>query len=321
MTEPVPCASEEPSEPLPVAAPSTFGKDSPPPSREKRHRMATDLLEVARELRRSHDLLWQLTLRDIRIRYKQAAMGFAWALLMPLAIVLGGGLIRLAIAQVSGGEVEGSGIAGVLVKALPWAFYVGAIGFATPSLTTNMHLVSKIYFPREVLPLSATLAQVFDACVATVVTILVLPFLGVGPTTALLWVPVLAAALFTFTVASALFLSCANLFFRDVKYLVQVFLMFGILFTPVFVEPAMFGPLGAKVVMLNPLAPMIEGLRLCVVEGHNLISPLWEANAAGNEVLVWTPWYLAYVGGWSAGGLLGSALLFHRSEFIFAEYL
>ena len=288
---------------------------------ERRGSVLADLAEIVGEMRGSRDLLWQLTLRDVRIRYKQAVMGFAWALLMPLAIVLGGGLIRLAMAYLSGGEVDSAAIAGVMVKALPWAFFIGAVGFATPSLTTNMTLVSKIYFPREVLPISATLAQVFDSSIATVASVVLLALLGVQLSSGLLWVPPLVLLLFTFTLAAGLFLSCANLFFRDVKYLVQAFLMFGIFFTPVFVEPAMFGPLGAKLIMLNPLAPMIEGLRLCVVEGWNLLRPLTEVDRTGREVLLWTPWYLAYAAAWSLGGLVGSSLLFHRSEFIFAEYV
>lgn len=287
----------------------------------ERRGFGEDLREIALDLWHHRDLLMQLTLRDIRIRYKQAVMGLGWAIFMPVVIVLAGLLVRLAMAQVSGGELELAGMAGVAVKALPWAFFVGAIGFATPSLTGNINLVTKIYFPREVLPLSATLAQTFDTLIGAVVLVLVLPFLGVMPSVAWLWAPVLGLLLFLFTAAASLFLSCANLFFRDVKYIVQVLLMFGIFFTPVFFEPAMFGPVGSQLLMLNPLSPMIEGLRLSMVEGHNLLLPLTQTNAAGREVILWTPWYLVSGVLWGVGGLLASALLFHRSEFIFAEYV
>jgi ABC-type polysaccharide/polyol phosphate export permease len=134
-----------------------------------------------------------------------------------------------------------------------------------------------------------------------------------------LWVPVLAVLLFVLTVAAGLLLSCANLFFRDVKYLVQVLLTFGIFFTPVFFEPAMLGPVGAKLIMLNPLGPILEGLRLAVVENHNLMIPQ-VIREAGGEILTWTPWYLAYSAGWALFGLVASSLLFHRMEFLFAEY-
>ena len=116
--------------------------------------------------------------------------------------------------------------------------------------------------------------------------------------------------------ACSLFLSCANLFYRDVKYIVQVLLTFGIFFTPVFFEPAMVGPDLARLSMLNPLAPLLEGLRLAIVEGHNLLVPVTSPAGA----LLWSPTYLAYAATWAIAGLVVSAVIFHRSEFVFAEY-
>jgi ABC-type polysaccharide/polyol phosphate export permease len=293
-----------------------------PPTEEPRRSLIGDLRVIAvKEIWRYRELLYQLTLRDVRIRYKQAVMGFAWAVLMPGLIVAAGTLVRFAMAYMGGGTVEMNEIAGMAVKALPWSFFVGAIGFATNSLTGNLPLVSKIYFPREVLPLSATLAQSFDSTIGAVTVAIALPLLGIHYSLALLWVPVLALLIFLFTAGAALFLGCANLFFRDVKYIVQVLLTFGIFFTPVFFEPRMFGPLGARLMMLNPLAPLLEGLRLSVVEGHNLTVPLIQMASHGREVVAWSPWYLVYGALWAVLGFIGSALLFHRSEAVFAEYV
>ena len=150
---------------------------------------------------------------------------------------------------------------GIAMKAVPWSFFVGALGFATNSLTGNSNLVTKIYFPREVLPLAATLAQVADSAIGLSALLVAGLFLGVHFGAAALWAPVLVL-LIAFTAGSALVVSCANLFFRDVKYIVQVLLSFGIFFTPVFFEPEMLGPTGARLMMLNPLAPILEGLRL-----------------------------------------------------------
>ena len=111
------------------------------------------------------------------------------------------------------------------------------------------------------------------------------------------------------------------MFFRDVKYIVQVLLTFGIFFTPVFFEPAMFGVVGAKLMMLNPLAPLLEGIRLALVEGHNLLRPLVIGADSSAQIAAWSPWYLAYSAGWGILGLVGSSLLFHRLEFLFAEYV
>jgi lipopolysaccharide transport system permease protein len=288
---------------------------------EHRRGVVSDLREIVHDLSQYRNLLYRLTRRDVSIRYKQAVMGFGWALFVPVLIVVSGFLVRLAMAYVSGTSVETSSVAGIAVKAVPWGFFIGAIGFATTSLTSNMNLVSKIYFPREVLPLASVLATGFDSVIGALALALVLPFLGVQLSFAALWLVPLALLLLIFTAASSLFLSCANLFFRDVKYIVQVLLTFGIFFTPVFFDASMFGPTGTQIAMLNPLAPLLEGFRLSVVHGHDLLVPLIETTAGGAEVLAWTPWYLAYSAAWSFVGLVGSALLFHRSEFIFAEYV
>lgn len=274
-----------------------------------------DLREIADELRQSRDIIHQLTLRDIRIRYKQAAFGFAWALLLPMSVVLAGMAVRVAFAFISGRHIQAAQIAGIALKSVPWGFFVGCLNMATPSLVSNKALVTKIYFPREVLPLSAILAQSFDSSIALVLVTLVVPFMGITASAQLLWVPLLLATLWTSALALGLFLSCANLFFRDVKYLVQVFVTFGIFVTPVLLEAAMYGPKGARIMMFNPIGALLEGIRLTVVEHHNLLEPLY----APAGFVVWEPLYLGLAMLWAVVGLLLSAVFFHRSERRFAE--
>lgn len=266
------------------------------------------------------ELLYQLTLRDVRLRYKQAVMGFGWAIFMPTLVVLSGLIVRFAMAYYAGTSLVASDVARMGVKGVGWAFFVGALGFATASLVTNSNLVTKVYFPREVLPVSATLAQAVDSLIGSAALAVLLIVLGIRPTLALLWVPVVALLLFVFTAAVGLAVSCANLFFRDIKYIVQVVLTFGIFFTPVLFEPAAFGRRGA-LMMINPLSPLLEGLRLSIVDGHNLLAPLIVISNKGEQVLAWSPWYLAYAALWSIGGLILASLLFHKLESSFAEYV
>ena len=303
----------------PAPANASTGQAAPARVPRKRGSALQDLREVAHDYRVYRDLLYQITLRDIRIRYKQAVMGFGWAVFMPALIVLAGLLIKLAMANVSGKPLQHADIAALVLKALPWSFFVGAIGFAAASLLSNISLVTKVYLPREVFPIAATLAQAFDTSISAVVVAIALPFLGVTWSWSMLWAPLLAALLLVFTAAVGLFLSCSNLFFRDVKYIVQVLLTFGIFFTPVLFDASMVGPTGARLVMLNPLSPFLEGLRLCVVQGHNLLVPLTVVSAKGQAILAWSPWYLAYGALWAVGGLVASSLMFHRLEFLFAE--
>ena len=295
-----------------VAGAYRTSSDVPP---EVRHTILGDAREIVEELRHSGDLIKQLTLRDIRIRYKQAVFGFAWAILIPAAVVLAGMAVRVAVAYAAGRHVDMTQLAGMAVKAVPWAFFVGCVSTGTSSLVSNTSLVTKIYFPREVLPLSTVLAQSFDSFIGGTLIACVLPFFGVRPSVEMLWVPLLLALLWMFALAAALFLSRANLFFRDVKYMVQVFLTFGIFVTPVILDAPMFGERGAHYMMLNPIAPILEGLRLAIVNHHDLLHP---RNAPAGW-LFWKPWYLAYSATWAIGGLALSTLLFHRSERRFAE--
>jgi len=285
-----------------------------------RRSLVGTLAETGRDLVEYRHLLYQLVIRDIRIRYKQAVMGFAWAVFLPILIVLSGIIVRLAMSYLSGSKLDAHIVAGLAVKSIPWAFFVGAIQFASSALIGNASLVTKIYFPREVLPLASLLAQAFDSAIGAAAVVVVLPFLSVTYGVQSLWAAPLLAALFLITLAAGLLLSCANLFFRDVKYIVRVLLTFGIFFTPVFFEPQMFGAVGAQVMMLNPLAPTLEGLRLAVVEGHNLLTPLTVLHGDAT-VLAWSPWYLAYVFVLALGGTAVAALFFHRLEFLFAEYI
>lgn len=289
-------------------------------SASARIRPLATLAETWRDLIDYRHLLYQLTLRDIRIRYKQAVMGFAWAIFLPILIVMSGIIVRYAMSYLSGSQLETEMIAGLAIKSIPWAFFVGAIQFASGVLLGNRNLVTKIYFPREVLPLASVIAQSFDSAIGGLAVVLLLPFLGVHYGLAALWTLPLLAALFLFTVGSALLLSSANLFFRDVKYIVRVILTFGIFFTPVFFEPEMFGRIGAQVMMLNPIAPILEGLRLSVIEGHDLSQTL-VVMSKGAEILAWSPWYLVYVFVLAVFGTAAAALLFHRLEFLFAEYI
>lgn len=283
--------------------------------------LARDLREIFRdELWGYRGLTYELTRRDIRVRYKQTLLGFAWAVLMPTVIVLAGAMVRFAMAQMGGRSLAVHELAGIAIKAVPWSFFVGALGFATNSLVGNNNLVTKIYFPREVLPLAATLAQGFDSLVGGFTLLLVCAALGLHYGWAAWWAPLLAVCTVMLTAGLGLLVGCANVFFRDVKYVVQVVLTFGIFFTPVFVEPEMLGATGARLMMLNPLAPLLEGFRLSVVYDHNLLDTLVVMGRRG-AVLTWSPWYLAYSLGWALVLFMVGLVTFHRFEAKFAEHV
>ena len=252
------------------------------------------IVEILRELWHARDLVMQFLKRDITIRYTQAVMGLAWALLMPVLIVCSGLVFRLVVSTLSGTPVESTSVASLAIKALPWAFFSGAIGLATQSIISHANLIGKIYFPRESLPIASVLASAFDLLIGAAALLIALPLLGVGASLALLWVPLIVALFLVFTIGCALMLSCWNLFYRDIKYIVQVVLNFGIFATPVFFEPQMLGQQGSRIMMALPLSPFIQALDLAAVRGHSLLEPLLVESKKG-VIEVWSPWMLAYM--------------------------
>jgi ABC-type polysaccharide/polyol phosphate export permease len=217
------------------------------------------------ELLKYRELLYVITYRDIRVRYKQTVMGFLWAILMPILIVMSGVVVRFAYAMVAHTHIKTEDIAGVAIKSVPWAFIVSSIRFATNCLYGNRDLVVKIYFPKEIFPVSAVLACLFDLLVAGTALVIFLIFMQVGVSLYLLWVPILMATIILLCLGIGMMVAAGSLFFRDVKYIVEVFLNYGIFFTPVFYDVRLFGKY-AKFLLLNPIAPLLEGLSTCIVQ-------------------------------------------------------
>jgi len=239
--------------------------------------------------------------RDIKVKYKQSAMGFLWAILMPVIIVSAGIVVRYAISTISGKPITSSEVIIVSIKAVPWAFCVASIRFATNSLVANPNLVTKIYFPKEIFPLAAVISSGFDFLIAGSLLTVVLIIIHVSSTIYLLWVPLLLLIMIMLVTGLGMVLAALNLFFRDIKYLVEVVLTFAIFFTPVLYDAKMFGRF-SNVLLLNPLAPLLEGLSACVVL-HQSPSVQWVAYSAAISVCM----------------LLIGYSIFKNLEFRFAE--
>jgi homopolymeric O-antigen transport system permease protein len=253
------------------------------------------------ELRARRELLYMLTWREVTVKYKQSVMGYLWAILMPLVIVGAGLLVRGGVAMLTGKALDSRELATVAVKSVPWAFFVSAIRFASLSLVGNATLVTKIYFPREIFPFAAVLSQLVDLAVAATLLTVVLAVIGVSLSWHVLWVPLLLALLVLLAAGFGLLLSALSLFFRDVKYLVEVFLTFAIFFTPVFYDVSLFGHWGPYL-MLNPVAPLLEAMSGAIVT-HHLPTLGW----------------IGYSAAWAIGGFALALALFKRWEPAFAE--
>jgi lipopolysaccharide transport system permease protein len=212
------------------------------------------------------ELAHLFTWREIRIRYKQSVMGFLWAIFMPALIVTAGGLVRLVAARWSGKALSTQDIASVIVRAVIWAFFVSSICFGISSLTNNSALVTKIAVPKALFPIAAVMSSPFNFAIAALVVAISLPLLGVAPHLAALWSIPLLLVTVLLVVGLTLVLSAANLFFRDVKYLVEMFLTYAIFFTPV-LYPANVAGQWRSLLYLNPISPLLEAASESFVHG------------------------------------------------------
>lgn len=231
------------------------------------------MFDSIREVLDHRNLLYMMTWREIRVKYKQSIMGMLWAVLIPSLIVCAGLIVRYAFAMVSGQSFALSDLTSVAVKAAPWAFFISTLRFGTNSLVANTSLVTKIYLPRLVFPLASVFSQLFDFLVAGVVVSLLLMVAGVELSIHSLWLPLLIGTLIILAAALAIISSAATLFFRDVKYIVEVLLTFAIFFTPVFYESSLFGQ-WAPLLLTNPVSPLLEGISAAVIL-HRSPSLFW----------------------------------------------
>ena len=140
---------------------------------------------LCKDLYAYRDLLFAMTSRDITVRYKQAVMGVAWAFFLPLLAVVSGVVIRVAMAKLQGQSMPPlSEVTEVMVRSVLWLLFASAVGSCAISLISNIGLVTKIYFPREILPLSNMLARLFDFAVSVVGMVVVIAIMAMLPSDA-----------------------------------------------------------------------------------------------------------------------------------------
>lgn len=212
-----------------------------------------------KELFKAKELLVFFTLRDVLVRYKQATLGVAWALFRPL--------ITMAIFTLIFGKLANFPSEGVayplfaLAGMVPWLFFSGAMTETTTCLLNNPALLTRIYFPRMVLPLSQILVQGVDFGISFVLLLTLTPFLGSFSFSTLGWLPLYFLILFILTTGWGLILSSLTVKWRDVRFIVPFFVQLGMYASPVGYGSFMIPEKWLWLYYLNPLAGVIEGFR------------------------------------------------------------
>jgi len=263
--------------PTPVAVDETL------PSRVIRPRRGWVRLDLG-ELWRYRDLLWFLTKRDISLRYRQTALGVAWALIQPLATMA---VFTIFFGRF--GKMPSDGVPYALFALcglVPWQLFAYALSESSNSLVNNQNLVTKVYFPRLVIPLSAVLSGLMDLCVSSVLLGGMLVFFGRPPTLAALLLPAFVLLGIVAALAVGLWLAALNVQYRDVRYTIPFLTQIWFFATPIAYPASLIPERFRPLVGLNPMAGVVEGFRWALLGTARPTGIIWVSCAATVVLLV-----------------------------------
>jgi lipopolysaccharide transport system permease protein len=253
-----------------------------------------------RELYRYRDLLYFLTFRSIRVLYAQSAIGIGWAVLQPLCAMLVFTVIFGKFAAIQSDGVPYAIFS--FVALVPWTYFSNALLEASNSLVNQAQMITKVYFPRVVLPLSAVLAKLIDFCIAMVMLLMMMAWYRVVPTWNVVFLPLLVLVMLTAAAGLGMWLTALAIHYRDVKHALSFITQLIMYSSPVVYSASIVPAKWQRVYAINPMVGVIEGFRAALLGTRPM------------------PWDWIAVGSVSAAAMLLSGLLFFRhQERIFAD--
>lgn len=219
----------------------------------------------ALEIWQHRDLAYFLVWRDLKVRYKQTAFGAGWAVLQPVLLML--------VFSAFLGRIPGIGQAGIpyplfaLTGLVPWTLFAQSLNGASNSLLNNQNLVSKVYFPRLLLPLSAVTSFVIDFLIATTVLVVAILLFGRVPPVTFVWVPILGLYTVLVALAVGLWLAAINVRYRDVKYAIPFLIQLWLFASPVAYSSDLVPEEFRAIFSLNPMTGVIDAFRWATLGG------------------------------------------------------
>ena len=253
-----------------------------------------------RECWRYRELLYFLAWRDVKVRYKQTVIGAAWAILQPFLTMVVFSIIfgRLLSVPSEGVPYPVFSYAALL----PWNFFAGALTRSGNSLVSDANLISKVYFPRLILPTSAVLSLLLDFAVAFVILLMMMFIFGVVPGVAAITLPVFVVLAVGTALASGLWLSAANIKYRDVAYVIPFLTQFWLFVTPVAYPSSIIPDRWRLLYGLNPMVGVVEGFRWALLGQQELA---WDLLVVSTLVVL--------------AALITGLFYFRRTEHEFAD--
>jgi len=253
-----------------------------------------------KEVWECRELLYFLTLREVKIRYKQTALGASWAILQPVFSMLVFTLFFGRLGHMPSDGVPYSLFA--LAGLVPWTFFANGLGQSSNSLVGNAHLLSKVYFPRLIIPIAAVASGLIDLGIGFGVLIAMMAYQGVYPTANIVWLPLFLLLALTTSLGTGLWLSALNVHYRDVRHTIPFLTQFWMFATPIVYPSSLLVEPWRTVYALNPMVGVVEGFRWTLLGVQRGPGPLVFASAVAAVAL-----------------LVGGIAFFRRMESSFAD--
>lgn len=223
-----------------------------------------------RELWQYRELFWFLALRDILVRYKQALIGVAWSVLQPLFTMLVFSVIFGYLAKLPSDGIPYPLL--IFTALLPWQFFANSMSSSSQSIVSNASIISKVYFPRLIIPTSAVISGTIDFCISFAILIGLMIWYQIMPTFNIIFLPFFLILAFTSALGIGLWLSALNAEFRDVYYIVPFLIQAGQYVSPVAYSSSIIPERWKFIYSINPMAGVIDGFRWCLL---GAAAPQW----------------------------------------------
>jgi lipopolysaccharide transport system permease protein len=253
-----------------------------------------------RELWEYRELLYFLTWRDIKVRYKQTVLGAAWAIIQPFFTMV---VFSLFFGRLA--KIPSDGIPYPIFSyaaLVPWTFFAHGLSQSSNSLLSNANVIKKVYFPRLAIPISVVLSGVIDFVLAFLVLLGMMLYYGMAPAINVIWLPLLLLLALVTCLGAGLWLAAMNVQFRDVRYTVPFLTQFWLFATPIAYPSSLLSEPWRTLYGLNPMVGVVEGFRWALLGTDTAPGPIIIASAVA-----------------ALGLLVGGAFYFRRMEKIFAD--
>ncbi len=213
------------------------------------------------------ELLYFLTWRDLKVRYKQTVLGVAWAVIQPFMSMVVFSLFFGHLAKIPSDGVPYPIFS--FAALVPWTFFAAGLSQSANSLVGNANLISKIYFPRLIIPVSSVASGIVDFFVAFTVLLGMMLYFGILPTSHILWFPFFLLLAIVTALGAGLWLSALNVEYRDVRYVVPFLTQFWMFATPIVYPSSLLAEPWRSIYGLNPMVGVIEGFRWSLLATKN----------------------------------------------------